>query len=105
MIEATAIRRVNPHKTIPSHNIRPDMPISRPITKRKGESEFYSISPKAKPALNILSPCRVAIFSTPQIKIPLLVPSPPMALALLEGKVIGVDVGVGNDFVDEGHGQ
>jgi hypothetical protein len=28
-----------------------------------------------------------------------------MALALLEGKVIGVDVGVGNNFVDKGHGQ
>jgi len=28
-----------------------------------------------------------------------------MALALLEGEAIGVDVGVGNDFVHEGHGQ
>jgi hypothetical protein len=28
-----------------------------------------------------------------------------MALALLKGEAIGVDIGVGNDFVDEGHGQ
>ena len=27
-----------------------------------------------------------------------------MALALLKGEAIGIDVGVGNDFVDEGHG-
>jgi hypothetical protein len=28
-----------------------------------------------------------------------------MALALFKGEAIGVDVSVGNDFVDEGHGQ
>jgi hypothetical protein len=28
-----------------------------------------------------------------------------MALALFKGEAIGVDIGVGNDFVDEGHGQ
>jgi hypothetical protein len=28
-----------------------------------------------------------------------------MTLALLKGEAIGVDIGVGNDFVDEGHGQ
>jgi hypothetical protein len=28
-----------------------------------------------------------------------------MALALLKGEAIGIDIGVGNDFVDEGHGQ
>jgi hypothetical protein len=54
--------------------------------------------------LNLLIPKRIPPAPTPQIKIPLLVAGPPMALALLKGEAIGVDIGVGNDFVDEGHG-
>ena len=81
------------------------MPIFGPKTKRKSKPKRSAIKKKTKMTFDVISPDWISIFPTPQIKIPLLVAGPPMALALLKGEAIGVDIGVGNDFVDEGHGR
>jgi hypothetical protein len=81
------------------------MPIPGPNTNRKSDTNSSAINKKSKVAFHVISPCWISIFPTPQIKIPLLVAGPPVAIALLKGEAIGIDVGVGNDFVDEGHGR
>ena len=100
-----AIWRLNPQQTIPIYDIWSHVPILGPNTNRKSKPKRSAINKKSKMSFHIISPRWISIFPTPQIKIPPLVAGPPMALALLKGEAIGVDVGVGNDFVDKGHGQ
>jgi hypothetical protein len=58
-----------------------------------------------KISIDFLAKRRIPALAAPKVHVPFSISGPIAPTSLLEGKPILINVGVGNDFIDERHGS